>query len=234
VFVAVAMDTGGIPACKPFYDKAGATYLSLVDPQNALGEAFDFDAIPNGFLIDEAGVLRYKRVGGFEVSSPATQKAIDDFLALPPAKPGEKAVVRDEKVVEAELRAALSKTPDDPAANLALGRLLLQRSDAIGAAPFLARAAALAPKSSGAHFSLGSAYLALGKKEAAGASLKTALRYDRANFVIRKQIWMIEHPEKFHPTIDWTWQRAQLAKEREAEKNDPPSLTASGSSLGYC
>ena len=223
MFVAVAMDTGGIAACKPFYDKAGATYLSLVDPQNALGEAFDFDAIPNGFLIDEAGVLRYKRVGGFEVSSPATQKAIDDFLALPPAKPGEKAVVPDETVIEAELRAALSKTPDDPAANLALGRLLLRRSDAIGAAPYLARTAALAPKSSAAHFSLGSAYLALGKKEAAATSLKTALRYDRANFVIRKQIWMIEHPDKFHPTIDWTWQREQLAKEREAEKNDPPS-----------
>lgn len=224
MFVAVAMDAGGVPACKPIYEKAGATFVTLVDPQNALSEAFGFTVIPNGFLIDEAGVLQYKRVGGFEVKSPATQKAIEDFLALPVVKPGEKVEASDDTEVERGLRTQLTKSPDDPAINLALGRILLQRSDAMGAMPFLEKAAALAPKSSGAHFRLGSALLALNKKENAAESFKKALRYDRANFVIRKQIWMIEHPDRFFPEIDWDWQRRQLAKEREAEKNDPPAI----------
>ena len=224
MFVAVAMDAGGIKACKPIYEEAGATYVTLVDPQNALSEAFGFGAIPNGFLIDEAGVLRYKRVGGFEVKSPASQKAIDDFLALPPVKAGEPAEVLPDEVVERLLRTRVERSPEDAGTNLSLGRFFLQKSDAKGALPYLERAAALSPKSSPAHFSLGSAQLALGNREAAAASLKLALRYDRANFVIRKQIWMIEHPDRFFPEIDWDWQRAQLAKEREAEKNDPPRL----------
>jgi tetratricopeptide (TPR) repeat protein len=223
VFVAVAMDAGGAAKCKPFYEKAGATYVALVDAQNAMSEAFGFNVIPNGFLIDEAGVLRYKRVGGFEVKSPATQKAIEDFLALPPAKPGEKVGVFDEEAVEVLLRLHLAESPEDAGINLELGRLLLQRSDPQAALPYLNKAAALAPKSSGAHFNLGSAQLALGKKDAALASLRLALRFDRANFVVRKQIWMIEHPDKFFPEIDWAWQREQLAKEREAEKDDPPA-----------
>jgi len=36
------------------------------------------------------------------------------------------------------------------------------------------------------------------------------LALDRENYVIRKQIWMIEHPER-------AWQREQLAMARKAE-----------------
>jgi len=30
---------------------------------------------------------------------------------------------------------------------------------------------------------------------------------------VRKQIWMVEHPEKFYPTIDFAWQKEQLERE---------------------
>jgi hypothetical protein len=43
------------------------------------------------------------------------------------------------------------------------------------------------------------------------------LRLDPENFLIRKQIWAVEYPEKFHPTIDFVWQETQLRAEREAE-----------------
>lgn len=57
----------------------------------------------------------------------------------------------------------------------------------------------------------------LGRTDEAIEVWTEALHRDPENLVIRKQIWAAKHPEKFHPTIDWDWQRAQLKKEREAE-----------------
>ena len=36
---------------------------------------------------------------------------------------------------------------------------------------------------------------------------------DPSNFTIRKQIWMVEHPERFYPTIDSALQKQQLELE---------------------
>ena len=56
-----------------------------------------------------------------------------------------------------------------------------------------------------------------GRREEAVSAWREALRLDPENLVIRKQIWIAEHPEKFAPTIDWDWQRVQLQREREDE-----------------
>ena len=64
---------------------------------------------------------------------------------------------------------------------------------------------------------LGHALLALGRREEAVAEWRWALFYDPDNFTIRKQIWVLEHPDKFAPTIDFDWQKTQLAVEREEE-----------------
>lgn len=50
------------------------------------------------------------------------------------------------------------------------------------------------------------------------AARREALAADPDNFVIRKKIWAVERPERFHPTIDCAWQKAQLAREREGER----------------
>ncbi|HUG16071.1 MAG TPA: hypothetical protein VMM78_13765 [Thermomicrobiales bacterium] len=57
----------------------------------------------------------------------------------------------------------------------------------------------------------------LGKRDEAVKEWQDALHRDPENLVIRKQIWVARYPEKFHPTIDWDWQRQQLKQEREAE-----------------
>lgn len=46
---------------------------------------------------------------------------------------------------------------------------------------------------------------------------RQALHLDPDNLVIRKQIWEAEYPEKFHPVIDFDWQKGQLEQEREDE-----------------
>ena len=64
---------------------------------------------------------------------------------------------------------------------------------------------------------LGSELLSRGDKEGALGEWRKALDMDPENLVIRKQIWVVRHPEKFHPAIDWDWQKQQLRQEREEE-----------------
>jgi len=53
---------------------------------------------------------------------------------------------------------------------------------------------------------LGRVLLEAGRREEAVATWREALRVDPGNFTIRKQIWSVEHPEKFYLTIDFAWQ----------------------------
>jgi len=55
-----------------------------------------------------------------------------------------------------------------------------------------------------------------GDRDTAVAAWREALAADPDNYVIRKQIWAVEHPERFYPTIAFAWQKEQLAREREA------------------
>ncbi len=64
---------------------------------------------------------------------------------------------------------------------------------------------------------LGSELLSRGDREGALAEWRKALDTDPENLVIRKQIWVVRHPERLHPRIDWDWQKQQLRQEREEE-----------------
>jgi len=59
--------------------------------------------------------------------------------------------------------------------------------------------------------------LALGDRDGGLAAWRAALAIDPDNFVIRKQLWRAEHPDRFGEEIDFDWQKQQLARERAAE-----------------
>ena len=63
--------------------------------------------------------------------------------------------------------------------------------------------------------------LRAGDSVGAVTAWREALAADPNNFVIRKQMWAVEHPGRFYPTIDFAWQKDQLARERAAEDRDP-------------
>ena len=66
-----------------------------------------------------------------------------------------------------------------------------------------------------ARFQLGRTLLEIGKKAEAMAEWRKALALDPKNWIIHKQIWAVEHPDKFYEgNVDYGWQKAQL----EAEK----------------
>lgn len=69
-----------------------------------------------------------------------------------------------------------------------------------------------------ARFQLGLVLLDLGKKEEAVEEWRKALALDPQNWIIHKQIWAVEHPDKFYDgSVDYGWQKTQLEKEKTKE-----------------
>lgn len=62
-------------------------------------------------------------------------------------------------------------------------------------------------------FARGVDLYAEGAVDDALATWREALRLDPDNFLIRSQIWAVEHPEHFYPAVDREWQELQLLKE---------------------
>lgn len=62
-------------------------------------------------------------------------------------------------------------------------------------------------------FAEGAELAAEGRRREALARWRAALVVDPDNFVIRSQIWVAEHPERFYPAVDREWQELQLLKE---------------------
>jgi hypothetical protein len=62
-------------------------------------------------------------------------------------------------------------------------------------------------------FAEGASLYAGGRVKDALAVWREALALDPDNFVIRSQIWAVEHPEHFWPAVDREWQELQLLRE---------------------
>jgi hypothetical protein len=54
---------------------------------------------------------------------------------------------------------------------------------------------------------------AAGDRDRAVALWRAALEIDPANFLIRSQLWLEEHPDRFGTDIDLDWQALQLARD---------------------
>lgn len=75
------MDAQGSDKVRPYVKKAKAQFTTVVDEANLLGDLYGFKAIPNGYLIDEQGVVCYKRLGGFDIRRPETVKVVEEWIA---------------------------------------------------------------------------------------------------------------------------------------------------------
>ena len=79
-FVSVAVDTQGADAARPWTERAGATFPTVVDRDNALAAIYDYKLIPNGVVLDAAGIIRYRKIGGFSVEHAADVEAIQRLI----------------------------------------------------------------------------------------------------------------------------------------------------------
>ena len=52
-----------------------------------------------------------------------------------------------------------------------------------------------------------------GSTSEATAEWRQAIEFDPKNWIIRKQLWAVEHPDKFYDEdVDYGWQREQIDK----------------------
>ncbi len=71
-----------------------------------------------------------------------------------------------------------------------------------------------AEREADARFQLAIVLLEAGKRPEAISELKRAFRLDPQNWLIRKQLWAVEHPEAFYQgDVDYTWQKRQIQLE---------------------
>lgn len=71
--------------------------------------------------------------------------------------------------------------------------------------------------------------------DVAGAveELRAALSLDPDNFIVRKQIWVLQYPGRFVPSIDTRWQREKLLQERIEEAQCGPDGCGIPGAGGY-
>jgi hypothetical protein len=159
------MDTQGAAKARPFAEPYLASFPTVVDADNLLGQSFGFKAIPNGVLVSPEGKVDATVAGRFEIRQPETRDLLERWLAT-------------EEVPLAE-----------DSQDLAWSDEALRLFRDAGAA------------------------VRRGDREEAIKLLKLAYPLEPDNYIIRKQLWAIEHPEKFYADeIDYTWQREQLAQ----------------------
>jgi hypothetical protein len=172
------MDAASPENARKFYEQAGVTFVRGIDRADTLWATLGFQVVPNGLFLDEQGIVRYAKFGGFEAREARDVAEIERLLAEPAAAATQPAVVG----IQEAGAPAVSATPLGTAAQW---------------------------------FRMGAEALRKGDKKAALRYWRKALDQEPDNFVIRKQIWALEHPEQFYPKINFDWQREQLSKEKK-------------------
>ncbi len=162
------MDALGADKALPFVQRAEAEFTTVVDEENLLGQLYGFKAIPNGYLIDEAGVVRYKKLGGFDIRRAETASIVESW-----------------------------------AQSTGIDASLLEAEAALGAEHSEANA----------HFRAGLDLYRDGKVEEAVAQWRRGVELEPDNYIIRKQIWAVQNPERFYSgDVDFAWQKEQMAQ----------------------
>jgi len=168
--LSVAMDAQGAHVARPFVEKAGATFPTVVDEENLLGQLYRFKAIPNGYLIDQRGVVEYRRLGGFDIRKPETKRIVTDWIHGPGG--------------------SLLDSP---------------HVDVIGGEHDQANSL----------FREGLQEYRAGNVEAAMTLWREGMALEPDNYIIRKQVWAVENPDRFYDAgVGYDWQRQQIEQGR--------------------
>ena len=164
--ISVAIDAQGPERPQHYVDEASANFPTLLDKSNMLGRLLGFRVVPNGFLIDEDGILRYREIGRFSIESPDTERMLTGWAGGSDPNPDNALNTRD-------------FYPMLPEVNYMFER--------------------------------GLELYELGMSQQSIDIWKKALELDPSNYIVRKQIWAVENPEKFYSgDIDVDWQKDKI------------------------
>ena len=163
--ISVAIDVQGAGRPLHYVNEACAKFPTLLDKSNMLGRLLGFRMVPNGFLVDEDGVLRYREIGKFNIESPATRKMLIRWAQGSDINPDNVLNTREFHQMLPEVRHM---------------------------------------------FERGLELYEIGMPHQSIDIWKKALELDPDNYIVRKQIWAVENPEKFYSgKIDTDWQKTR-------------------------
>ena len=80
VMLAVSQDTGSREEVSAYVKKHGYHFDVLLDPQNAVAEAYKVSGVPETFIIDRSGRVVAHHAGAFDWSQPAIRDALEELL----------------------------------------------------------------------------------------------------------------------------------------------------------
>lgn len=167
--LSVAIDAQGGDKARLYVERSSATFTTVVDEGHVLSLLYGFKAIPNGLLIDEGGVIRYKEFGGFDIRAARTANLLERWAQGEPWD-APASVAEDESVTVDHARSMR-------------------------------------------HFQEGLELYRAGRSSEAMAKWREGVRSSPENWIIRKQIWAVEHPDRFYGrSVDYDWQREQVEK----------------------
>jgi cytochrome c biogenesis protein CcmG, thiol:disulfide interchange protein DsbE len=79
--VGVSIDSRGMQsAIREFADEFGVTYAVWHDPDNRISQTFLAYGVPTTFLIDRAGVIRWRHMGVVRRDDPGLTRALQEAL----------------------------------------------------------------------------------------------------------------------------------------------------------
>lgn len=230
--IGVAMDGQGAAVVRPFVEQAKAEFPIVVDSVDCLWDLLGFDYLPNGYYIDERGVIRYLKVGGFDIRDNINRKIIEDLIsdkwAKQPSRVQERPRLSFKKEVT-DLKRQIKASSRGVEKRLKLCELLVKTDQHKKAAKEYDAILAVQPKNTRALFARGAVAIRLRKVRDAVTFWRKAFSLEPNNWVIRKQLWALEAPERFYPRIDHNWQNEQIRKdelELEAHLKSRPKAKA--------
>jgi peroxiredoxin len=80
VMLAVSQDTESRDEVVAYVKKHGYHFDVLLDPKNAVAEAYKVSGVPETFIIDRAGRIVAHHSGAFDWSQPAIRDALEELL----------------------------------------------------------------------------------------------------------------------------------------------------------
>ncbi len=209
--LSIAVDVQGPELPGRYVKEFGVTYPVVVDRANIFaGAVLGQRVIPLWSLLDENGVLVASRAAG---PGRKTFQTLETLLARPPV-PVEKRGSEGGKTRQ-DFEDAVGARPQDLGAWVGLIHVALQ-SDGLEAAGAVVKAALKAlPEQKILYMIRADLALRRGEKSEALEALKAGLELDPEDWLIHKQIWCVEHPERFYEGgVDYRWQRKTIQNER--------------------
>jgi tetratricopeptide (TPR) repeat protein len=203
---------------RPYTEKFGVTFPVAVDTADVFGQAFGLKAIPVTFLVDEVGIVRLQGGGPSSALLRQIEAVLKEPLASTRGTMPQLASARPRD----ELQRTIERAPTDWRSRVALARAYDSEGRFADAIQQLEAAARLEQRESSIPFLWGLVLLHQNQREQALEKLRQACDLEPANWRVHKQIWAIEHPDKFYTgdSPDFGWQKEELAREKSAKRAD--------------